>query len=74
MDHSPAVPTIEKWPGRIHRDDFNLNDQPYPGRNSDVDVDAMLVNVENKPKISTKEIVKSLKIYIRAAFCHLKTF
>lgn len=43
---------------------FKLNDQALFGQTFDLDEDALLVAVENKPRVSAKEIAKVLKFDI----------
>lgn len=63
---------VKKLFGRFCWSDFKINDQSCFRLTSTVDENALLVIMENKPKISMEEIAKSLKIDISTDFCHLK--
>lgn len=58
------------WLSRLRQGDFNQKRSTK--RISEVDEDALLAIVENKPKISKEDIAKTLEIDISNVFRYLK--
>lgn len=48
----------QKWLGRFRQVDFNCSDQPRSRRRTNVDEDALLAIVVDKPKVCTRGIAK----------------
>lgn len=61
LDCTPDFRTVKKVFRGFRQSDFNRNGQLRSGQTSDVDEDALLLNVVNKTNISTEEVARFWK-------------